>query len=471
MSRGAIWPCDDWLPDLADRWMGGSARAVDHRIVLMLDWPLLSGPLPRVLQIAGIVAATWLLVRTLKGPARPPAKTTACVIYLTVAVAVTVAGDELARNVWKLFPDRIPVSVLMWAGAAVFTLCLAASLAVSAERWPVSAGLVVSIVIVLTACANQVNALFAAYPTPRDALGIARPDDVALPALRTQTPARDMTGPLERSWTPPPSLPTRGKLSSADIPGTVSGFVARRAKIYLPPAYFGDIQPRLPVLVLLTGQPGTPQDWVGAGKLVRIMDDFAGAHRGLAPIVVVPDPTGGPFRDPLCLNSPLGNVDAYLATDVPAWIRTHLSVDLRSSAWAVAGASYGGTCALQLGTNHADVYPSFIDIAGSAEPTLGDRRRTVTEVFSGDETAFRRVNPLDLLNIRRYPESAAAIVVGDADYDSRGDATRVHEATAAAGMQSHLTELHGAHDWRVFSAGLATELPWLARRVNLISPT
>ncbi|BBZ79963.1 hypothetical protein MANY_53000 [Mycolicibacterium anyangense] len=437
----------------------------------MLDWPLLSGPLPRLLQIGAIVAATWLLVRMLSGSARPLTKTLAGATYLTVAAAVTLAGDELARNVWQLFPDRIPAAVLLWAGAGVFTLCLAASLAVSAERWPVRSGLVVTTVVVLAACANQINAVFGAYPTARDALGIARPDDMALPTLRTLALTGPTPGPLERNWTPPASLPARGKLTSAEIPGTTSHFVARKAKIYLPPAYFGDIPPRLPVLVLLTGQPGTPQDWIGAGKLMHIMDDFAAAHRGLAPIVVVPDPTGGPFNDPLCLNSALGNVDTYLSVDVPAWIKSHLSVDPRPVAWAVAGASYGGTCALQLGTNHAEVYPTIIDIAGSAEPTLGDRRATVTAAFGGDDAAFRRVNPLDLLKFRRYPDSAAAIVVGDADHDTRPDAARVHDATAAAGMQSHLTELPGAHDWRVFSAGLAAELPWLARRVNLISST
>lgn len=436
----------------------------------MLDWSLLSGALPRIVQLGGVIAATWLLARTLAAPRRPLVKLAAVAVYVAVAVLVTVAGEELARNVWMLFPDRIPASVLLWAGVAVFTLCLAASLAVTADRWPVSAGLVVSTAVVLAACANQVNAVFGAYPTTRDALGIARPDDVALPALRTRPLDRLMSGPLEQTWTPPKGLPTRGKLTSADIPGTASAFVARRAKIYLPPAYFGDVTPRLPVLVLLTGQPGAPQDWISAGKLPTIMDNFARAHRGLTPVVVVPDPTGGPLRDPLCVDSALGNVDTYLSVDVPNWIKSHLTVDPRPTSWAVAGASYGGTCALQLGTNHADVYPTFIDISGGAEPTLGDRSRTVAEVFGGQEAAYRRVNPLDLLTTRRYSHSAAAIVVGDVDRDTRGDAVKVHQATTAAGMDSHFTELPGGHDWRVFSAGLSAELPWLARRLHLINP-
>jgi len=59
-------------------------------------------------------------------------------------------------------------------------------------------------------------------------------------------------------------------------------------------------------------------------------------------------------------------------------------------------------------------------------------------------------------------------VIGSADSATKPDAKTVFEATAAAGMVSHYSELPGAHDWRVFSLALETELPWLARRLSLI---
>ena len=110
-----------------------------------------------------------------------------------------------------------------------------------------------------------------------------------------------------------PGLQGRGKVTSAPIPAPASGFTARIGKIYLPPAYFADPRPRLPVLVLLAGQPGTPQDWLSAGKLARIMDRFAADHHGLAPVVVVADDTGSRFGNPLCLDSRRGEADTYLA--------------------------------------------------------------------------------------------------------------------------------------------------------------
>ncbi len=72
----------------------------------------------------------------------------------------------------------------------------------------------------------------------------------------------------------------------------------------------------------------------------------------------------------------------------------------------------------------------------------------------GDERAFDRVNPLTLLRTRHYVGSSGAVVVGVSDVDSREDAKRVAEAAKSAGMDSHLFELPGAHDWWLFSVAL-----------------
>jgi S-formylglutathione hydrolase FrmB len=435
----------------------------------MLDWPLLSGHLLVAMRVGGSAAALWLLTGTLRVARSPRARAVSCTMCLLTAVVVPLVGVHIARDVWLIFPDRLPVTVYLWVGAGVLAVAMSVALVTlrCGARRAVLA--VAASITVIATCLNEVNVMFAAYPTPRDVFGIAHPTVIALPNRHQKPLPPSDFGPLEQTWVAPAGLALQGKIASELIPSTVSGFAARPAKIYLPPAYFADPPPRLPVLVLLSGQPGSPQDWISAGKLVRIMDAFASAHRGLAPVVVVPDATGSPLGDPLCLDSRRGRSDTYLAIDVPAWIKGRLTVDVRPNAWAVAGASYGGTCALQLATNHPSVYPNFVDIAGSAEPTLGDRSRTVIEAFGGDEQAFTRVNPLDLLRSHRYPNSAAAIVIGKSDHDNKPDAKQVLEATKAAGMDSHYTEVTGSHDWRAFSAALSAELPWLARRAGLIS--
>jgi enterochelin esterase-like enzyme len=247
----------------------------------------------------------------------------------------------------------------------------------------------------------------------------------------------------------------------------VSRFPARDARIYLPPAYFTDPRPVLPVLVLLAGQPGTTEDWLVGGRLTRIMDAYAADHRGLAPVVVLADGTGRRLANPLCADSRLGNAATYLAVDVPNWVRTHLQVNPDPRGWAVGGLSYGGTCALQLATTRPEVYPTFLDLSGQAEPTLGDRTTTIRKAFDGDADAFARNNPADLLARHRYPDSAGAFVVGLGDTESRAAIERLADAARAAGMDVHLTELPGGHTFAVWSAGLEKELPWLGHRLGL----
>jgi hypothetical protein len=58
-----------------------------------------------------------------------------------------------------------------------------------------------------------------------------------------------------------------------------------------------------------------------------MMNDFAAKHNGIAPVVVMPDGTGGQLTNSLCTDSSLGKLDTYLSKDVPNSIRAQLRVD------------------------------------------------------------------------------------------------------------------------------------------------
>lgn len=106
-----------------------------------------------------------------------------------------------------------------------------------------------------------------------------------------------------------------------------------------------------------------------------MLDTFAAAHAGLAP-VVVDDRLGATFANLLCGDLPLGDTFPYLSVDGPAWIRAPLQVDPTPQDWAVGGLSSGGTCSLQLAVNAPPVYPTFLDFAGQDEPpsAIGQHR-------------------------------------------------------------------------------------------------
>jgi S-formylglutathione hydrolase FrmB len=324
---------------------------------------------------------------------------------------------------------------------------------------------------VLCGCAaGAVNRDTGRYPTLASLAGHRTPPTARLvdfgavpgPQSRVQTGS-----PTAAGWQPPARRATDGMLTHAEIPGTASGFVARPALVYLPPAYLDSPRPLLPVLVLVAGNPGQPDDWLGNG-LAETATAFAAAHDGLAPVVVVPDALGATDAVPLCLNSRLGNVDTYLAEDVPAWVAGHLQVDDAPRARAIGGYSYGGTCAVQLATNHPDVYPTFLDMSGQDEPSIGDHAGTVAATYGGDESAFAAVSARDVLARQRRPDVSGVFVVGAEDDEYRPQQQRMYAAARAAGMDVRYYELPGGHSGQVWVPGLAGELGWIARRTGLI---
>nr|WP_231715278.1 alpha/beta fold hydrolase [Arthrobacter gengyunqii] len=267
-------------------------------------------------------------------------------------------------------------------------------------------------------------------------------------------------------------MPSEGKVYSAEIPGSTSGYASNSALVYLPPAYLASpAAVNLPVLVLIHGQPGSPNDWLVGGQLLDMMDSFAAKHQGLAPVVVMPDASNADNTNwPLCLDSDISSSATYLAVDVPSWVRQHLAAGLSGgSQWAVAGYSYGGTCALQLAANYPDTYPTFIDIAGESEPTVTQGTDSlINTYFGGDKSRFTAQNALDRLAAQSFPDSAGIIAVGADDSVYTPEGRQVYEAARAAGMQVTLQVLPGGHSWQVWQAGLANNLDWLGRRLGIL---
>ena len=105
-------------------------------------------------------------------------------------------------------------------------------------------------------------------------------------------------------------------------------------------------------------------------------------------------------------------MDTYISKDVPNAIRSQLLVDNNTAHWAIGGFSYGGTCSIQMATNHPDLYPTFVDAAGEAEPTLGTRQQTVDTAFGGDEAKFKASTKLLQNLVARYPQIVAFSLVG-----------------------------------------------------------
>ena len=425
----------------------------------MNDVSLVDGPLPVALLLAGGIALLVLLARR----GRTALATAVAAVVATVAVLLGL--NWLVTTALSLFPEPLPLVVTASIAVAVAAVVLAVGnlVGTSTGRKLVALG---SGLVVLVAAGGQINAYFAAYPTLGALDGQA---DSGVSPLTGAVKQRSVpvSSPVVDRWKGPAT--GASQVVTATIPGTVSGFTARDAYIYLPAAYASASAPLLPVLVLVSGQPGGPNDWIVAGQLQAQLDQFAAAHDGLAPVAVVVDPNGSESGNTMCMDSRIARADTYLAQDVPNWITSELGVDTNHAHWAFGGFSFGGTCAIQMATRHTNLYPSFIDISGEKEPAVSaDRTQTIQAAFGGDTAAFDALTPLTLMSRRGYPGVWGFFSVGADDAAFLQNMNVVSAAAQKAGMTVRTQPVPGqGHSWAVPAAITLPAVEWLGPRLGL----
>ncbi|MCC3281716.1 MULTISPECIES: alpha/beta hydrolase [Arthrobacter] len=432
-----------------------------------MNLALTTGAVPLAAFALGVLGLCWLC-------AGPPRYVTRVVpLALMGALAGTVGLFVAAELLLSWWNASFPRYLYLYSAAGILAVLLVV------PRWRLSRGVtariltVLSTAAVLLGSASAANVAYGQYPTIQSL--VERPGESSgeVP-LRKAVPGQDTTPSTEANWTPPSDMPSEGGVYKVPIPESGSGYAAGPSLVYLPPAYLGTPHAQnLPVLLALHGQPGGPADWFAGGQLQQVMDDFAAQHHGLAPVVVIPDLSGGSNSNwSLCLDSKQGRGATYLAEDVPRWIQENLSAGLSGPRqWAAAGYSYGGTCALQLAVNFPETFPTFIDIAGENEPTIpGGMQSLLNTYFGGDAGAFAAQNALDVLKQQSFPDTAGIVVIGKDDGVYKGEGRQVYDAAQAAGMDIQLQELPGGHSWQVWKEGLAGNLDWLGHRLGILGP-
>jgi S-formylglutathione hydrolase FrmB len=180
-------------------------------------------------------------------------------------------------------------------------------------------------------------------------------------------------------------IPPKGTVVPVDISDAASGFRHRGELVYLPPAWFAtNPAPKLPTLMMIGGEFNTPADWLRTGGAVKMLDDFAAAHHGNAPVVVFVDPGGAFNNDTECVNGSRGNSADHLTKDVVPYMVSHYGVSADRSKWGIVGWSMGGTCAVDLAVMHPDMFSAFEDIAGDIGPNSGNKDQTIARLFGGN---------------------------------------------------------------------------------------
>lgn len=270
--------------------------------------------------------------------------------------------------------------------------------------------------------------------------------------------------------------------SGARAPAECAGLIRRetfpsqtlgrdwRYVIYTPPGHETS-GARYPVLYLLHGNHGSPDDFIDAGELGAIADGLIGSGRMPPAIIAMPD--GG---DSWYLNHEANRMaDAILAEFMPRIERTERVIAGRA-ARHIGGISMGGYGSLHYALLRPDLFSAVALMSPAAYADLPHEGSSAYQgpPFCVATPSGEREFVPDLWRRAAYPSiidkcldggDAPRFYIDSGDADEFGIATearRIYEHLRARGQRATfgLTP-GGTHDWPTWKIALERALPWI----------
>jgi enterochelin esterase-like enzyme len=234
----------------------------------------------------------------------------------------------------------------------------------------------------------------------------------------------------------------RGQVRMCWYNSKITG-LPRRAMVYTPAEYEGNINAHYPVLYLQHGAGEDERGWSNQGKMNFIMDNAIASGRG-KPMIVVMDRG---YATKLAGEANKNAFEDVLLQDVIPMIDARFRTIPDREHRAMAGLSMGGMQTMQIALTHLDKF-SYIGAFSSPMRNF-DLKTSYNGVFS-EAAAFNKQVHLLWLG------------AGTAETQIHSSVKSVHEALTAAGIQNVFVESQGtAHEWQTWRRALNDFAPRL----------
>jgi S-formylglutathione hydrolase FrmB len=268
---------------------------------------------------------------------------------------------------------------------------------------------------------------------------------------------------------PPPRDPrfvaVRGRAEAIKVLSPALRGRRLRVVVYLPPGYSDRPQARYPVLYLLHGVPGQPEQFLRVVRAGVIEDVLVAEARARPLIVVMPSGSTGLFSDTEWANGvrPGEGWETFVARDLVRAIDRRYRTLARGSGRAIGGLSEGGYGALNIALHHPGEFRVIESWSGY------EQAPELRAIFGSSRARLAYNSPLQSLTQVAGRLQAARTYVWF--YSGRDDPLRQqNDAFAAALTRAHVDHrylvLRGRHDWRLWRVQAEAALLAAARHLT-----
>ena len=262
-------------------------------------------------------------------------------------------------------------------------------------------------------------------------------------------------------------LPARGSGLRRGRVVTMSMYSAalgrpERVLVYTPPGYASHRSRRYPVVILLHGVPGRPEEFVQHGVPGRL--DHLIAAGAIPPVIAVfPAGSDHPEDDNEWADSEVHTSERweeFLASDLVGWLDGRFRTIARRQGRAIGGDSMGGFGAMNIALHHRDEFEAVSAWSGYFNantpsvhyPGSAFWRAYSPQLYASSlQPSLRMSHPRISFYIGNRDRFASENVAFDRLLTSLGVPHRFHLVTGAR------------HGWTLWSAHLDSELKFLAR--------
>lgn len=228
--------------------------------------------------------------------------------------------------------------------------------------------------------------------------------------------------------------------------------------VSLPPGYDENSTQRYPVIFLLHGGHGNPDDWFEPkGAALDTLQKLYSEGKLPPSIVITPD--GNDKRgssshwDPQYIDGPYGKVSTAVGDELVQVVKNRYHTIPNPDFWAIGGLSSGGWGAINVGLHHLRNFSILFSHSGYFKDRSGPQNSPVIYI--------KKISPQDLKNLRIYLDA------GKMDLDEISQAQNFSQVLKQLSVYNVFREFSGSHTWRYWREHLSDSLTFVGAQFRI----